>query len=48
MQDTEEQVNQINRFIKDAGYDLSLPSKPHGSWTFDFDTPWGITIEIGA
>ena len=48
MQDTVEQVNQINRALKDAGYDLPEPSKQHGSWTFYFETPWGITIEVGA
>lgn len=48
MQDTEEQVNQINRSLKEAGYHLPEPSKQHGSWTFYFDTPWGITIEVGA
>src|SRR3712207_1415115 len=33
MQESEARVNQINRRLKDDGYDVPPPSRQHGSWT---------------
>lgn len=46
IQPSEEQVNEINQRLKDAGYDVEPPSKMHGSWTFYFQAPGGFTIEV--
>ena len=46
MQESEERVNEINRHLKDGGYDVDPPGKLHGAWTFYFRTPGGITIEV--
>jgi len=48
MQDTEEEVDRLSNQLREAGHDAPEPSKQHGSWTFYYDTPWGITIEVGA
>jgi catechol-2,3-dioxygenase len=39
-------VDEINRRLKDAGYDVPAPSKQHGSWTFYFEAPGGFVIEV--
>jgi lactoylglutathione lyase len=46
IQDTQEQVNEINQRLKTDGFDVPPPSKQHGSWTFYFDAPGGFTIEV--
>jgi lactoylglutathione lyase len=48
IQDSEEQVNEINRLLKAGGFDVPPPSRQHGSWTFYFDAPGGFTIEVMA
>ena len=48
IQDSEEQVNEINRLLKAGGFDVPAPSRQHGSWTFYFDAPGGFTIEVMA
>ena len=45
-QPSEEHVNEINRRLKDDGYDVPPPSRQHGSWTFYFTAPGGFTIEV--
>jgi lactoylglutathione lyase len=45
-QETEEQVNEINRRLKEDGYDVPAPDRQHGSWTFYFQAPGGFTIEV--
>lgn len=45
-QESEEQVNAINRRLKDDGYDVPPPSRRHGSWTFYFRAPGGFVIEV--
>ena len=45
-QESEERVNEINRRLKDDGYDVPPPSRQHGSWTFYFRAPGGFTIEV--
>jgi catechol 2,3-dioxygenase-like lactoylglutathione lyase family enzyme len=46
MQESEERVNEINRRLKDDGFDVNLPGKLHGAWTFYFRAPGGILIEV--
>jgi catechol-2,3-dioxygenase len=47
-QESEERVNEINKRLKDVGYDVPPPSRQHGSWTFYFVAPGGFTIEVLA
>ncbi|HWB12118.1 MAG TPA: VOC family protein [Pirellulales bacterium] len=47
-QASEEKVNEINRRLKDDGFDVPPPSRQHGSWTFYFRAPGGFTIEVLA
>ena len=46
IQESEERVNEINRRLKEDGFDVPPPSKQHGSWTFYFAAPGGFTIEV--
>jgi lactoylglutathione lyase len=46
IQESEERVNEINRRLKDDGFDVPPPSRQHGSWTFYFRAPGGFTIEV--
>ncbi len=34
IQESAERVNEINQRLKDDGFDVPLPSRQHGSWTF--------------
>lgn len=43
-----EQVDAINRRLRDDGYEVDPPSKQHGSWTFYFRAPGGFVIEVLA
>jgi catechol-2,3-dioxygenase len=45
-QESEERVNEINKRLKDGGFDVPPPSRQHGSWTFYFLAPGGFTIEV--
>jgi lactoylglutathione lyase len=45
-QESEERVNEINRRLKEDGFDVPPPSRQHGSWTFYFQVPGGFTIEV--
>jgi lactoylglutathione lyase len=46
IQDSEERVNEINRHLKEDGFEVNPPRKFHGAWTFYFRAPGGITIEV--
>jgi catechol 2,3-dioxygenase-like lactoylglutathione lyase family enzyme len=46
IQPSEEQVNEINRQLKEDGFDVEAPSRQHGAWTFYFKAPGGFTIEV--
>ena len=46
IQESEARVNEINRRLKDDGFDVPPPSRQHGSWTFYFAAPGGFTIEV--
>jgi len=46
MQPTEADVDEVNRRLRDDGFDIDPPSRQHGAWTFYFDAPGGFTIEV--
>ena len=46
IQESEERVNEINRRLREDGFDVPPPSKQHGSWTFYFQAPGGFMIEV--
>lgn len=46
MQESEERVNEINRHLKEDGFDVNPPGKFHGAWTFYFRAPDGFLIEV--
>src|SRR5688500_16170667 len=46
IQEDEDRVNEINARLKADGYDVPLPSRQHGSWTFYFEAPGGYIIEV--
>ena len=48
IQESHEKVNEINRRLKEDGFDVDPPAKMHGSWTFYFKAPGGFTIEVLA
>lgn len=46
IQESEEQVNQLNERLRDDGYQVPKPARLHGSWTFYFQAPGGFTVEV--
>ena len=46
IQPSEEQVNRIHARLLADGLDLPAPRRLHGSWTFYFTAPGGLTIEV--
>jgi lactoylglutathione lyase len=46
MQESEEQVNQINQRLRDDGCEVAKPARLHNSWTFYFEAPGGFTVEV--
>ena len=46
IQESHEKVNEINRRLKEDGFEVDPPAKMHGSWTFYFKAPGGFTIEV--
>lgn len=47
-QESAEKVDEINRRLKEDGYDVPPPSRQHGSWTFYLQAPGGFMIEVLA
>ena len=45
-QESEERVNEINRRLKEDGFEVPPPSRQHGAWTFYFRAPGGFMIEV--
>ena len=45
-QETQTQVDEIHRRLRDDGFDVPPPSKQHGAWTFYFEAPGDFTIEV--
>jgi lactoylglutathione lyase len=48
IQPTRERVNEINQRLRDDGLEVGPPAHLHGSWTFYFQAPGGVTIEVLA
>jgi hypothetical protein len=46
IQESPDRVNEINKPLKNDGFDVEPPRSFHGSWTFYFRAPGGFTIEI--
>ena len=46
IQESEEQVDEVNRRLKGDEIDFAPPSRQHGSWTFYFHAPGGFTVEV--
>ena len=46
IQESEQQVDEINGRLKEDGFDVPPPSRQHGSWTFYFLAPGEFTIEV--
>lgn len=46
IQPSEEHVNEINRRLREDGFDVEPPSHQHGAWTFYLRAPGGFTIEV--
>ena len=46
IQESQQRVNEINKTLKDDGFEVEPPRNFHGSWTFYFRAPGGFTIEI--
>jgi catechol 2,3-dioxygenase-like lactoylglutathione lyase family enzyme len=48
IQESPERVDEINRRLKDDGFEVDPPRRLHGSWTFYFRAPGGFVIEVLA
>jgi lactoylglutathione lyase len=46
IQESEDRVDEIHARLKGDGFDVPPPSRQHGSWTFYFLAPGGVTIEV--
>lgn len=46
IQESRERVDEINRRLKEDGFEVDPPAKLHGSWTFYFQAPGGFVIEV--
>jgi lactoylglutathione lyase len=45
--ESEEQVDDVNRRLREDGYDVAPPERHHG-YTFYVAAPGGFTVELGA
>jgi lactoylglutathione lyase len=45
--ESEEKVNEINRRLREDGYDVAPPERLH-AYTFYVKAPGGFTVELGA
>ena len=46
IQESRERVDEINRRLREDGFQVDPPAKIHGSWTFYFPAPGGFVIEV--
>ena len=44
-QESDERVNEINRRLKEDGFDVQPPERSH-AWTFYVQAPGGFTVEV--
>jgi catechol 2,3-dioxygenase-like lactoylglutathione lyase family enzyme len=45
IQESEEKVNELNRRLKEAGFDVQPPQRSH-AWTFYVQAPGGFMVEV--
>lgn len=45
--ESDEVVNEINRRLKDDGFDVAAPERHH-AYTFYVEAPGGFTVELGS
>lgn len=45
IQESEDRVNEINRRLKEDGFDVDPPQRSH-AWTFYVQAPGGFTVEV--
>jgi catechol 2,3-dioxygenase-like lactoylglutathione lyase family enzyme len=43
-----EEVDEINRRLKEDGFEVDRPAKDHGAWVFFFVAPGGFLLEVGS
>ena len=46
IQSSPEEVNRINQQLKDDGFRVEFPRSLHNSWTFYFQAPGGLLLEV--
>lgn len=46
IQESREKVDEINRRLKEDGFQVDPPARLHGSWSFYFLAPGGFVIEV--
>lgn len=46
IQGSQEEVNRLHQQLSDAGYKVESPRISHNSWTFYFQAPGGLLIEV--
>lgn len=45
-QESEKRVDEVNRRLREDGFDVKPPGEFHGSWTFYIQAPGGFTVEV--
>ena len=48
IQEGPEEVDEINRRLREDGFEVDPPARIHGSWTFYFLAPGGFVVEVLA
>jgi catechol 2,3-dioxygenase-like lactoylglutathione lyase family enzyme len=46
VQVSEGRVEEINRRLKDDGFEVKPPARLHGAWSFYVQAPGGFTVEV--
>jgi lactoylglutathione lyase len=46
IQESPDRVDEINRRLKEDGFEIDAPAKIHGSWSFYFLAPGDFVIEV--
>jgi catechol 2,3-dioxygenase-like lactoylglutathione lyase family enzyme len=46
IQESPAKVDEINRLLREDGFEVEPPSRMHGSWTFYFRAPGGFVVEV--
>lgn len=39
-------VDEVNRRLKEGGFEVEAPSQQHGAWAFSFDAPGGFALVV--